>query len=75
MAADKADSTPTNGLIVDPPLIYGEHGRLSSREHAAEARRLAYVANAADDGYERSMSLAQWHATMAVYEALRESKT
>jgi hypothetical protein len=54
--------------------VYGETGRMTHREHAAESRRLAHLANpneTSPEYHELVMREAQWHATMAVYEALR----
>jgi hypothetical protein len=72
------NSTPPDGPAVEPALIYDAGERRTSAEHAAEALDFARRANAMydwrDGRYERAMDAAKWHATMAVYEALREAR-
>lgn len=59
----------------EPSVVYAAGEHRSHSEHAAEAydlmrRAEAMYPNWTPGDIERTRALAQWHATMAVYEAL-----
>jgi hypothetical protein len=73
--ADMAKSTPSDGPVTEPAPVYDAGERRTHAEHAAEAYDLAQRADAMYGGPEAVAARAQWHATMAIYEALTQPQS
>jgi hypothetical protein len=82
-----AENTPPDGRVAEPSLVYDAGERRTHEEHAAKAYDFAqraesfarFAGSVSEEGWKLSPAeedacrhRAQWHATMAVYEALRE---